>query len=140
MSCCAAKPDEDFELKYPEGSQTPNKDSSKRPNRQSILSNSHVEAGASSSFTKNSSSAQADSYFEQKKLLQFRMFKSLKSTTEISSKYKVGRELGSGAFGKVHECLNTQTGVTCAIKIVNKKKISKHPVLIQLMEQELEVL
>ena len=68
------------------------------------------------------------------------MFKQLKSTAEISKKYQIGRELGSGAFGQVHECLNTQTGVNCAIKIVNKQQLSKSSVLVQLMEQELEIL
>ena len=68
------------------------------------------------------------------------MFKSLKSTTDISAKYKVGRILGKGSFGEVHECLNTQTNVKCAIKIVKKEYIGKHQVLVDLMEQELEVL
>ena len=68
------------------------------------------------------------------------MFKSLKSTTVIASKYQVGRVLGKGSFGEVRECLNTQTGVTCAMKIVNKEHIGKHQVLVDLMEQELDVL
>ena len=56
------------------------------------------------------------------------------------TKYQIGRVLGKGSFGEVRECLNTQTGVTCAIKIVNKEYIGQHQVLVNLMEQELEVL
>ena len=58
-----------------------------------------------------------------KKVLQFRLFKKLKSTNDISSKYEVGRVLGKGSFGEVRECLNKQTGVVCAIKIVIKESI-----------------
>lgn len=52
----------------------------------------------------------------------------------------MGRLLGKGSFGEVYQCLNTQTNEVCAIKIVNKEKISTHQVLVNLMEQELEVL
>ena len=48
--------------------------------------------------------------------------------------------MGKGSFGEVRECLNTQTGVTCAIKTVSKAHIGQHQVLVDLMEQELEVL
>ena len=40
----------------------------------------------------------------------------------------------------MRKVVNTQTGVTCAMKIVNKEHIGKHQVLLDLMEQELEVL
>ena len=48
--------------------------------------------------------------------------------------------MGKGSFGEVREVINTQTGVTCAMKVVNKDHIGKHQVLVDLMEQELEVL
>ena len=96
-------------------------------------------AGASG-MTKNSSSAQVNSSIGNKKVLQFRLFKSLKDAHDISSKYQVGRILGKGSFGEVRECLNTQTGVTCAIKTISKAHIGQHQVLVNLMEQELEVL
>ena len=51
-----------------------------------------------------------------KKLLQFRLFKTLKRSEDVFQKYKVGRVLGKGSFGEVRECVNVQTGVTCAIK------------------------
>mmetsp|Transcript_12284 Transcript_12284/g.15664 ORF Transcript_12284/g.15664 Transcript_12284/m.15664 type:complete len:151 (-) Transcript_12284:293-745(-) len=77
---------------------------------------------------------------DTKKVLQFRQFKSLKDAGDISSKYQVGRVLGKGSFGEVREVQNTQTGVTCAMKIVSKAHIGKHQVLVDLMEQELDVL
>ena len=58
-----------------------------------------------------------------KKVLQFRLFKSLKETDGLDTKYKVGRVLGKGSFGEVRECVNTLTGVTCAIKTVLKSHI-----------------
>ena len=68
-------------------------------------------AGASD-MTKNSSSVRAgvsSSIAESstKKVLQFRLFKSLKQATDLHKKYKVGRVLGKGSFGEVRECLNT---------------------------------
>lgn len=44
----------------------------------------------------------------------------------MSQKYKVGRVLGKGSFGEVRECVNLQTGVTCAIKTVSKEHIGQH--------------
>lgn len=52
----------------------------------------------------------------------------------------MGRVLGKGSFGEVRECLNTVTGVTCAMKTVSKAHIGQHQVLVDLMEQELDVL
>jgi len=92
----------------------------------SASTNNNLEFGAASDFTKNSSSAQVGARFETKKVLQFRLFKSLKTTTDIMAKYQVGRILGKGSFGEVRECLNTQTGVTCAMKTVSKEHIGKH--------------
>ena len=66
---------------------------------------SALEYGVDASdFTKNSSSAQVG---PPKKVLQFKLFKSLKSTADITAKYHVGRVLGKGSFGEVRECLNT---------------------------------
>ena len=79
-------------------------------------------AGASD-MTKNSSSAQVPGGPMPKKVLQFRLFKSLKETVDISTKYTLGRVLGKGSFGEVFECTNNQTGVVCAIKIISKAHI-----------------
>ena len=85
-------------------------------------------AGASD-MTKHSSqavvsnNASSNTTTSTKKVLQFRLFKSLKQATDISTKYQCGRILGKGSFGEVRECLNTQTGENCAIKIVSKSHI-----------------
>ena len=76
----------------------------------------------------------------KKKILQFRMFKSLKGTQDISSNFVTGKQLGKGSFGEVRQVLNKATNVDCAMKIVDKSHIGQHQVLLDLMEQELEVL
>ena len=76
----------------------------------------------------------------KKKILKFRLFKSLKRTTGITKQFTVGKTLGKGSFGEVRLVTNNITNVTCAMKIVNKSVLGKHQVLVDLMEQELEVL
>ena len=61
--------------------------------------------GGVSGMTKNSSSAQTNTV-GNKKVLQFRLFKSLKDAKNIAQKYQVGRVLGKGSFGEVRECVN----------------------------------
>ena len=61
--------------------------------------------GGVSGMTKNSSSAQTNTV-GNKKVLQFRLFKSLKDARDIAQKYQVGRVLGKGSFGEVRECVN----------------------------------
>jgi calcium-dependent protein kinase len=77
---------------------------------------------------------------EPKKVLSFKLFKSLKSTEDIQEKFQLGAVLGKGSFGEVRKCLNKQTGMECALKIVQKSHIGQHRILVELMEQELEVL
>ena len=54
--------------------------------------------------TKVSSSAKVG---QPKKVLQFRLFKTLKKEDDLRSKYQVGRVLGKGSFGEVRECIHT---------------------------------
>lgn len=155
FNCCNASPEE-FEIKnltaQTHNSQRENYGSGIRHNSSSQPDPAKQMSGTAQSvdlakfsagmgasdFTKNSSSAQMNG--GQKKVLQFRLFKSLKDAAGVLEKYEIGRVLGKGSFGEVRECLNTQTGVTCAIKIVSKAHIGQHQVLVDLMEQELEVL
>ena len=58
----------------------------------------------------------------------------------MSANFEIGSILGKGSFGEVRRCINKNTGMECAIKIVNKSHIGQHQVLVDLMEQELEVL
>lgn len=57
-----------------------------------------------SDMTKVSSSAKVG---QPKKVLQFRLFKTLKKEDDLRSKYQVGRVLGKGSFGEVRECIHT---------------------------------
>lgn len=75
-----------------------------------------------------------------KKVLTFRLFKRLKEVKDLSANFEIGSILGKGSFGEVRRCINKNTGMECAIKIVNKSHIGQHQVLVDLMEQELEVL
>ena len=68
------------------------------------------------------------------------MFKSLRGTNNIGENFLCGKQLGKGSFGEVRQVLNKSTGVTLAMKIVDKSHIGQHQVLVDLMEQELEVL
>ena len=81
-----------------------------------------------------------DQNLAKKAMLNFRLFRHLVETADITDKYDIGSTLGSGAFGEVKTCTNKLSGLQCAIKIINKVEIAKHPVTIQLMAQELTVL
>jgi serine/threonine protein kinase len=64
----------------------------------------------------------------------------LKYNEDISQLYQCGKELGKGTFGEVRECRHRETGVQCAVKIVQKHKINTHQVLLDLLASELDVL
>ncbi len=53
--------------------------------------------------------------------MQFR--RHLKCGTNVSKEYVIGKLLGQGSFGKVHECYHKITKQKYAFKIVNKSKI-----------------
>ena len=40
-------------------------------------------------------------------------------------KYQIGKTLGEGTFGKVKYAMNTETGESVAIKVLDKEKIQK---------------
>lgn len=42
----------------------------------------------------------------------------------IESKFTMGRKLGKGSFGVVHEAVDASTGMKWAIKAVNKEKVA----------------
>ena len=86
------------------------------------------------------SSSVAKTSGRNKKILQYKMFKSLRGTHNIAANFVTGKQLGKGSFGEVRECLNKATNMTLAMKIVDKSHIGQHQVLVDLMEQELEVL
>lgn len=40
-------------------------------------------------------------------------------------KYQIGKTLGEGTFGKVKFAMNTETGESVAIKVLDKERIQK---------------
>jgi serine/threonine protein kinase len=84
---------------------------------------SGYDAGASTA-VENQSAALLKT--QMKKVLTFRLFKRLKEVKQITDMFTIGEELGKGSFGKVMRCVNKNTGMQCAIKIVNKSHIGQH--------------
>ena len=80
------------------------------------------------------SSSVAKTSGQKKKILQFKMFKSLRGTDNIGANFICGKQLGKGSFGEVRQVLNKSTNVTLAMKIVDKAHIGQHQVLVDLME------
>lgn len=52
-------------------------------------------------------------------------FKNLKYVENIKSIYKFGKKLGEGSYGVVTRGTRITTGTEFAIKIINKKSLSK---------------
>jgi serine/threonine protein kinase len=52
-------------------------------------------------------------------------------TVRRVGKYEVGRTLGEGTFAKVKFAVNTETGESVAMKILDKEKILKHKMVEQ---------
>ena len=61
-----------------------------------------------------------------KKVLQYKVFKSLKQIGDIDSRYEMGKMLGKGSFGEVMTCKNKLSGQEYAMKIVKKEKVFAH--------------
>ena len=50
-------------------------------------------------------------------------------------KFVMGKTLGEGTFGRVKEAVNTQTGERVAIKILDKDKITKQQMGLQVKKE-----
>jgi hypothetical protein len=74
------------------------------------------------------------------KLLSFRDVKGFKQITDIHEHYRFYRQLGKGSFGEVLLGEHIHARVQCAIKVIRKKSIEKHDILVNLMHNELRVL
>jgi serine/threonine protein kinase len=75
-----------------------------------------------------------------RRILSFKDFKGFKKVHDISDYYQFGETLGSGSFGEVVRAVHRKAEVSCAIKIIKKRKIEEHQILIDLMHNELLVL
>eukprot|EP00347_Sterkiella_histriomuscorum_P010571 403375769 len=75
-----------------------------------------------------------------RRILSFKDFKGFKKIRNISDYYNFYQQLGQGSFGEVVKAEHRKANVICAIKIIKKKKIQEHQILIDLMHNELKVL
>lgn len=75
-----------------------------------------------------------------RRVLSFKDFKGFKKTHDILSNYTIMEPLGKGSFGEVRKALHIKAEVVCAMKIIKKKKIQQHQILVDLMHNELQVL
>ena len=82
--------------------------------------------GHGSDTTKMSSTIQRFPTITVKKVLQFKVFKSLKECKDVKDKYIMGKLLGKGSFGEVYSCKHAISGDEFAIKIVKKSKVYSH--------------
>ncbi len=48
--------------------------------------------------------------------------------------------MGKGSFGEVYLAKHIKADVLCAVKVIRKKTIQKHKILVELMHNELKVL
>ena len=59
---------------------------------------------------------------------------------DITTKYRLGKLLGKGAFGQVYKCTNKLTSKVCAMKIMKKSSLQGNQELITMIENELLVI
>ena len=121
-TCCTMAGDERDEIKISGlGSMT-------SKNRDGVLEYSLDETARTNDASAIGDSTKVSSGLNipKKKILQFRMFKSLKGTQDITTNFVTGKQLGKGSFGEVRQVLNKATNVECAMKIVDKSHIGQH--------------
>lgn len=75
-----------------------------------------------------------------RRILSFKDFKGFKKIADITDHYRFFHPLGKGSFGEVMKAEHTKANVVCAVKIIKKKSIEKHQILVDLMHNELKVL
>ena len=76
----------------------------------------------------------------ERKILSFKDFKGFKKSNDIKENYELKDLIGKGSFGEVRRARHLKARVDCAIKIIKKKAIEKHEILVNLMHNELKVL
>ena len=58
----------------------------------------------------------------------------MKQNVKQVEQYKLGEQIGKGAFGTVYKALDVQTGDTVAIKSISMKNIPDHDAEVIMME------
>ena len=80
------------------------------------------------------------SVIHEAKYLEFRHHRGLKRVVNFDELYTWKKRLGAGAFGEVHEALNTKVNLLCAVKKMKKSKIIGNKSLTEAVKRELSVL
>ena len=75
-----------------------------------------------------------------RRVLTFKDFKGFKTVKDIHEHYRFYKALGKGSFGEVLCAEHIKAKVPCAVKVIRKKSIEKHDILVELMHNELKVL
>ena len=75
-----------------------------------------------------------------RRILSFKDFKGFKKVLDISEHYTFQETLGKGSFGEVMKAEHKKANVVCAVKIIRKRAIEQHQILVDLMHNELKVL
>ena len=57
------------------------------------------------------------------KILSFKDMKGLRPIEKVRDRYKLSKLLGKGQYGSVRQGQHRASGVNCAIKMIEKKKI-----------------
>ena len=76
----------------------------------------------------------------ERRILSFKDFKGFKRAKDIRNTYILYQPLGKGSFGEVRKATHIKANVDCAVKIIKKKAIQQHQILVDLMHNELKVL
>ena len=95
------------------------------------------EGSTSLSYEVNMNAKASESY---RRLISFKNYKGFKKVDNILDHYELSDTLGTGSFGEVLRAMHKKANVECAVKIIKKKKINEHQILIDLMHNELKVL
>ena len=75
-----------------------------------------------------------------RQMLSFKDFKGFKKIKDIGDHYSFFKTLGKGSFGEVMQAEHIKANIDCAVKIIKKKNIQNHKILVELMHNELMVL
>jgi serine/threonine protein kinase len=68
-----------------------------------------------------------------RKILTFKDFKGFKKINNINELYTFYKVLGKGSFGEVRKAEHIRAGVDCAVKVIKKRAIMQHQILVELM-------
>jgi len=89
-------------------------------------------------FSPNKSRAPSETNLDDKKISSSGSATKKKEPAKIDDSYKLGKEIGRGAFSVVKEGIRKASGKKYAIKCISKKLIDKKE--LQLLEREIEIM